>query len=122
MLGGLLADLSAEHYAWGAGGDKRNPDSTTVQSRVEAFVARLDTLFNQAVSLTLPDTYTGVTFKFLQNFSYYQCGTSVQTLCIGDWTTNESARKIIKEALGHVRKVVANVIEYMKLYRPEHSC
>ena len=27
LLGGLLADLSAEHYTWVAGGDKRNPDS-----------------------------------------------------------------------------------------------
>ena len=38
VLGGLLADLSAEHYTWVTGVDKRNPVSTTVQSRAEAFV------------------------------------------------------------------------------------
>ena len=30
VLAGLLADLSVEHYTWVAGGDLRNPDSTTV--------------------------------------------------------------------------------------------
>lgn len=121
LLGGLLADLSAEHYTWVAGGDKQNPDATTVQSRAEAFQARLDTLFHQGLILTLPDTYTGVTLQFLQNTSYYQCGRSVQTIGIGDWRKDESAKKIIKEALGRVRKVVANMREYMKLYRPAHS-
>ena len=71
VLGGLLADLSAEHYTWVAGGDKRNPDSTTVQSRAQSCQARLDTLFNQGLILTLPDTYTGLTLKFLRKFSYY---------------------------------------------------
>ena len=85
VLGRFLADLSAEHYTWVAGGDKQNPDATTVQSRAEAFQARLVTLFNQGLILTLPDTYTGVTLKFLQKSSYYQCGKYVQTIGIGDW-------------------------------------
>ena len=44
LLGGLLADLSAEHYTWVATGDKRSPDATTVQSRADVFLARLDVL------------------------------------------------------------------------------
>ena len=41
LLGGLLSDLSAEHYSWVAtGGGKRNPDTTTVHSRAgRAFTA-----------------------------------------------------------------------------------
>ena len=46
LLGGLLADLSAEHYTWVATGDKRSPDATTFQSRADVFLARLDALFH----------------------------------------------------------------------------
>ena len=49
VVGGLLADLNAEHYTWVAGGDKRNPDATTVQARTEAFEARLDILYTQGL-------------------------------------------------------------------------
>ena len=121
LLGGLLADLSAEHHSWVASGDERNPDATTVQSRADAFLARLRMLFDEALILTLPETYTGVTLKFLQKISYYRIGNSVQTIGIGDWNKEESARTIIHEALARVRGVVANMREYMKLYRPEHS-
>ena len=44
VLGGLLADLSAEHYHWVAGADEQNPDATTAFSRAESFLLRLDTL------------------------------------------------------------------------------
>ena len=121
VLGGLLADLSAEHYTWVASGDKGHPDATTVYSRADAFVERLDTLFTKGLILSLPDTYTGATLKFLQNTSYYKLGASVQTIGIGDWETDESARWIIKNALGRVQVVVANMKEYMTLYRAEHS-
>jgi hypothetical protein len=40
-LGGLLADLSAEHYSLVASGDKRSPDATIVQSRADAFLTRM---------------------------------------------------------------------------------
>ena len=83
LLGGLLADLSAEHYTWVATGDKRFPDATTVQSRADAFLARLHRLFNEGLILALPDTYTGVTLKFLEKTSYYLFGYRVQT--IGIW-------------------------------------
>ena len=46
VLGGLLADLSAEHYTWVATDDKQNPDATTVQARADAFLDRLHQLFN----------------------------------------------------------------------------
>ena len=98
LLGGLLADLSAEHYTWVATGDKRNPDATTVQSRAEAFLARIHTLFNKGLIVSLPDTYTGVTLKFLKKTSYYRVGRSVQTIGIGDWSKEESARH--RESVG----------------------
>ena len=120
-MGGLLADFSAEHYSWVASGDKGNPDATTVQSRADAFLTRLRALFDDAIILTLPDTYTGVTLKFLEKTSYYRLGNSVQTVGIGDWNKEESARTIMHEALARVRVVVANMKEHMKLYRPEHS-
>ena len=44
VLGGLLADLSAEHYFGVASGDLRNPDATRVQERAEAFLERLRVL------------------------------------------------------------------------------
>ena len=43
-------------------------------------------------------------------------------LAYGEWAKVESAREIIKEALGRVQVVVPNMAEYMKLYRPKHSC
>ena len=121
VLGALLADLFAEHYSWVAEGDHSNPDATTAQSRADAFLERLDVLFNQSMILTLKDSYTGATLQFLQKTSYYDTGAGVQTIGIGDWNTEESARNILKQALGHVRVVVANMKEYMKVYRSEHS-
>ena len=38
LLGGLLADLCAEHYSWVATGDKSNPDAASVQSRAQEFL------------------------------------------------------------------------------------
>ena len=122
LLGGLLADLSAEHYSWVATGDKANPDTTTVEERADAFLNRLHRLFTEGMILAMPDTYTGVTLEFLKDTSYYRYGKRVQTIGIGDWVNEESARNVIKVNLGYVQKVVANMIEYMrKLYRPKHS-
>ena len=85
LLGGLLADLSAEHYTWVATGDKRYPGATTVQSWADAFLTRLDVLFTKGMILTLPHTYTGATLKFLETTRYYQLDKGVQTIGIGDW-------------------------------------
>ena len=78
----MLADLSAEHFSWAASGDKRNLDATTFQSRGDAFLARIGTLYDDALILTLPGTYTGVTLKFLEKTSYYNIDNSVQTVGI----------------------------------------
>ena len=121
VLGGLLADLSAEHYSWVATGDKRNPDTTTVHSRAEAFLDRLHQLFTKGMILTLPDTYTGVTLKFLRETSYYRVGGGVQTVGIGDWEKEGNARNIIKEELARAQAIVANMKECMNVYRPEQS-
>ena len=121
VLGGLLADLSAEHYSWVASGDASAPDATAVSARADAFLTRLTTLFDDAMILTLPDTYTGVTLQFLKKTSYYHIGAAVQTVGIGDWNSDESARAVIHHALGRVQVLVANMRELMKLYRPDHS-
>ena len=56
LLGGLLADLSAEHYRWVASGDERNPDTTTAMSRADEFLSRIEMLFNNGVILSLTDS------------------------------------------------------------------
>ena len=121
MLGGLLADLSAEHYTWVDSGDNHYPDATTAQSRADAFLSRLHTLYNEGLILTLPDTYTGTTLKFLSVTSYYSVGENVQTIGIGDWQKEASAAQIIKDAMSRVRVLVSNITEYMKFYRSKHS-
>ena len=122
LLGGLLADVSAEHYAWVATGDKKNPDVTTVMRRANEFLARLSTLFDEALILTLPDTFTGVTLKFLEKPSYYRYGRSVQVIGIGDWQKDASASATIKKALGRVQVVVANIREYSRLAGRGQPC
>ena len=120
LLGGLLADLYAEHYSWTATGDVHNPDAATVWERATAFLARLDTLFMDGTILAMPDTFSGVTLKFLRGTSRYPCCNSVQTVGLGDWTA-QPARDAIKAALRRVQTIVANIKENMKLYRSKHS-
>ena len=83
LLGGLLADLSAEHYTWVATGDKRNPDATTVLLRADTLLARLDALFTKGMIYTMPDTFTGATLQLLEKTRYYQLDKGVQTIGIG---------------------------------------
>ena len=120
LLGALLADLCAEHYSWLATGDKSNPDAATVQARAAAFLSRLDTLFMEGTILGMPDTFTGVTLRFLRGTSRYPCGNSVQIVGLGDWTT-QAVIDTVKAALRRVQTIVANAKENMKLYRAEHS-
>ena len=120
LLGGLMADLCAEHYSWTATGDESNPDAATVQDRAAAFLSRLDTLFMEGNILAMPDTFTGVTLKFLRGTSRYSCCNSVQIVGLGDWNT-QPARDAIKAALRRVQTIVANVKENMKLYRAKYS-
>ena len=120
LLGGLLADLCAEHYSWTATGDESNPDASTVEDRAAAFQSRLDTLFVEGNILAMPDTFTGVTMRFLRGTSRYSCGNSVQDVGLGDWNA-EPARDAVKAALRRVQTIVANVKENMKLYRAQYS-
>ena len=83
LVGGLIADLSTEHCTWVASGDESNPDTTTTLERADAFLARAHTLFTEGLILALPDTYTGVTLKFLSKTTYYKVGKSVQV--VGIW-------------------------------------
>ncbi len=77
--------MSAEHYTWVATGDKRSPDATTVQSRADVFLARLDVLFTKGMILTMPDTFTGATLKLLETTRYYPFDKGVHAVGIGDW-------------------------------------
>ena len=120
LLGGLLADLCAEHYSWTATGDESNPDASTVEDRAAAFQSRLDTLFVEGNILAMPDTFTGVTLQFLSSTSHYQCCNSVQIVGLGNLKT-EPAREAIQAALRRVKRIVANMKENMKLYRAESS-
>ena len=66
LLGGMLTDISVEHYHWVAGGDKNDPDPTTVTDRANLFLQRLHVLFDQGLILTLKETYTGEVLRFLR--------------------------------------------------------
>ena len=70
--------------------------------------------------LLMPDTYTGVTLRFLKRTSRYPCGNGVQIVGLGD-LTKEAISDTCKAALRRVQRIVANAKENMKLYRPEHS-
>ena len=115
-----MAALCAEHYPWVATGDKSNPDAATAQARAAVFLSRLDTLFTEGAILRLPDTFTGVTLRYLRMASRYQCGASVQIVGLGDFET-KAVRDTVKAALRRVQTIVANAKKNMKLYRPEHS-
>ena len=71
LLGGMLADLAAEHYTWVATGDEANPDASTVIDRMDSFYGRLDVLFLQGHVLKMPDTYTGATLEYLKQAHFY---------------------------------------------------
>ena len=101
-------------------GDKSNPDATTVEARANAFLSRLDTLFMKGNVVLMPETFTGVTLRFLKGSPRYQCAKGVQFVSLGDWTS-EATRDTVKAALRRVQTIVANVKENMKFYRTEHS-
>ena len=69
--------------------------------------------------LGMPDTFTGVTLRFLRGTSRHPCGASVQIVGLGDFKT-EAVRDVVKAALRRVQTIVANAKKNMKLYRPEH--
>ena len=75
LLGGLLADLHAEHYSWVATGDLANSDGTTVMERSASFVNCLDVLFLEGHIFKLPNTCTGVALEFLKKTRFYHHGT-----------------------------------------------
>ena len=62
----MLTDISVEHYRWVAGGDKNDPDPTTVTDRANLFLERLSLLFDEGMILTLEETYTGEVLRFLK--------------------------------------------------------
>ena len=68
----------------------------------------------------IPDTFTGVTLKFLRETWRYPCGRSVQVVGFGGWTT-EASRDTVKAALRRVQTIVCSMKENMKLFPAEHS-
>ena len=75
LLGGMLTDISVEHYKWVAGGDKNDPDPTTVTERANLFLHRLRALFDKGTILTLEETYTGEVLRFLRRGKIVYHGT-----------------------------------------------
>ena len=121
LLGGMLADLSAEHYSWVATGDKANPDASTVMERVGHFRSRLDVLFLQGHILKMGDkTYTGVTLAYLRQAHFYHYGSRCAAFGIGDLADPETRRQV-SEALLRVQRIVRNIEECFKVYRAETS-
>ena len=120
LLGGMLADLAAEHYTWVSSGDADNPDTTTVIDRVDAFVRRLEVLFDEGFVMR-QDTFTSTTLDFLKETTFYQYGkNSVATFGIGDFSS-PAVQALAKGALRRMQGVVANIKELLHVYRPRDS-
>ena len=92
LLGGMLADLSAEHYSWVATGDEANPDASTVMERLDHFRSRLDVLFLQGHILKMEDTYTGATLAYLKQAHFYHYRSHAAAFGIGDLADPETRR------------------------------
>ena len=120
LLGGMLADLSAEHYSWVATGDEANPDASTVMERVDSFRSRLNVLFLQGHILKMGNTYTGTTLLYLQEAHFYHYGPRVAMFGIGD-LRDRGTRRRVREALQRVQRIVMNIEECFKVYRGETS-
>ena len=120
LLAGLLADLSVEHYNWVAGGDKSNPDGSSVMIRFEGFIHRLRVLFMEGMILKISDSYTGVSLEFLKENSFYHFGRRVQTFGLGDMAET-SVQNVVRATLRRIQKAVANVVTLGGVYRPESS-
>lgn len=120
LLGGMLADLSAEHYSWVATGDTANPDASTVMERADHFRSRLDVLFLQGHILKMGDTYTGATLAYLKQAHFYHYGSRCAAFGIGDMADPETRRQV-REALQRVQRIVMNIEECFKVYRAETS-
>ena len=118
LLGGLMADLSAEHYTWVASADSAFPDSTTACSRADDFLNRIHELFTKGGILAVPESFTGVTLEFLRQQHIYNVGKTTVSIGI---ERHPNADMMIQEALHRVKRIVANIVEYMKLYRSDDS-
>ena len=120
LLGGMLADLSAEHYSWVATGDAANPDASTVIDRMDRFYNRLDVLFLQGQVLKMRDTYTGETLEYLRQAHFYNYGARAALFGIGDLLDPETQCRV-REALQRVQVIVKNIQENFKVYRADTS-
>ena len=121
LLGGLIGDLSLEHYRWVATGDKSYPDPATAEARMTNFLDRLQTLYMDGMILTMPDTLTGIALEFLKDVHIYRYGNKIQRVGIGDWMRDPLARDVIKQTLHRMQVVVKNIQVYMKVYRSKKS-
>ena len=52
LLGGMLAELSAEHFKWIAESQAKSPDPSTSSERTKAFLNRLQVLFEEGLVVT----------------------------------------------------------------------
>ena len=120
LLGGMLADLSAEHYTWVATGDVANPDASTVMERVDQFRNRLAVLFLEGHILKMADTYTGATLAYLKEAHFYHYGSNVAVFGISG-LADPGTRCQVREALQRVQRIVMNIEECFKVYRAETS-
>ena len=120
LLGGMLADLTVEHYDWVASGNKANPEATTTMSRHESFNHRLKVLFVEGLILRIPQSYTGATLAFLRQNNHFRFGKDVQSFGLGD-TSQVELQRVVRATLQRVQRAVANSIALGAVYRPESS-
>jgi len=116
LVAGMYADAAVEHYVWVAGGDERNPDSTTATDRGQLFLDRLDVLFTEGTVLGMRDTFTGEALEFLKTNKSVQYAGHVVTFGLGE-PDGERFQTAVTGALRTMQELVANMKEYMAVYR-----
>ena len=122
LLGGMLADLSHEHYIWVAGGDKNITDPLASSGRVDMFLQRLGVLYDEGLLLTdaLAESFTGQAIDFLKKASYLRHGRYVAVFGFGGFS-EQDVREMEALALNRMRRIVHVVRLLCGAYRPKNA-
>ena len=113
----MVTDILAEHHAWTQTGDVRNPTGPTAQQRAEDFTTRLDVMFERAAILSMKETYTGESLKFLRTSTIVTLRDRKVHVGLGDFG-DPAVKETIWRTLGHAQVLVRAIKVRMKLYRP----
>lgn len=120
LFGGMLTDIAVEHYKWVAGGDKGQPDPSTVMAGLDVFLERLKILFDEGMVLTLRESYTGEVLQFLEKGKTIQYQKQIQTCGLGR-LSDVAVKEVVAQALQQARELVAIIRAQAPVFRNKTS-